>query len=93
MRTEEARRLRPGARVLCPADREEPPRQVVVVSVATEPQEDLFGDPFLWVTVRDPQKGVHAVFPSHLLTATSARVPEAQTGAQGDLFGDPSPVT
>jgi hypothetical protein len=93
MRTEEARRLRPGARVLCPAERDDPPRSVVVVSVATELQEDLFGHPFVWVTVRDPQRGGLAVHPSNLLGAAPRPAPQDQGEGQGDLFADRSAVT
>lgn len=93
MRIEEARRLRRGARVLCPPEGEEAPRPGVVVSLQAAAQEDLFGHPFLWVTVRDPQRGGLAVFPSNLLTAAPARAPQDQGEGQGDLFADRSPVT
>lgn len=65
MRLEDARSLVPGARVTCPAEGEEPGRTCLVVSVGSEAQEDLFGDPFVWVMVRDPQKGVTALVPSN----------------------------
>lgn len=65
MRIEDARKLTPGARVICPAEGEEPARTCLVVSVGSEPDEDLFGDPFVWVLVRDPQKGVTALVPSN----------------------------
>lgn len=93
MRIEEARRLRRGAGVLCPPEGEEAPRPGIVMSVQAATQEDLFGDPFVWVTVRDPQRGVLAVFPSNLLTAAPERAPQDQGEGQGDLFADRSTVT
>lgn len=93
MRIEEARRLTPGARVLCPPEEEEAPRPGIVISVQAATQEDLFGHPFAWVTVRDPQRGGLAVHPSNLLSAAPTRGPQDQGEGQGDLFADRAPVT
>ena len=65
MRIEDARKLKPSSRVICPAEGEEPARTCLVVSVGSEAQEDLFGDPFIWVMVRDPQRGGTALIPSN----------------------------
>ena len=65
MRREEALGLCPGELVLCPAEGEEATRTCIIVSVGGETQEDLFGDPFVWVTVRDTLRGGTALIPSN----------------------------
>lgn len=57
MRLEEARKLGPGMRVKCPGEGNGPARTAVVVELREPPQVDLFGEEFLWVLVRDPQRG------------------------------------
>ena len=90
MKISDAERLMPESRVLCPADLTGPERFCLVVEVGKTPHQDLFGDPFLWVTVRDLQKGVIAVFPSNLITRAPLSVSSDE--GQGELFGDRSPV-
>lgn len=68
MRIEEARSLSSGTRVLCPSEGDEGTRSCLVVSVQAEVQKDLFGDPFVWVMVRDPQRGGTAIIPSSHIT-------------------------
>jgi len=91
VRIEEARGLTPSTRVLCPSEGDEGTRSCLVVSVQAEVQEDLFGDPFVWVMVQDPQKGVTAIIPSHLLRRSPEEPPQDEM--QGDLFADRSAVT
>jgi len=67
MRIEQALRLRPGMRVRCPEDGTEPAYVGIVTREAGEPQEDLLGSPFAWITVREEGRSRQAVWPSNLL--------------------------
>lgn len=85
MLMDEACRLVPGMKVRCPADQEEPAYVGVVVHVSGEPQEDLLGDPFFWITLREEGRAREAVWPSNLLTLTSP-LPEHQPEEAEDLL-------
>jgi hypothetical protein len=63
-----ANRLVPGMQVKCPEDRDDPAYVGVVVQGAGEPQEDLLGTPFAWITVRDEARRREAVWPSNRLS-------------------------
>lgn len=83
MRIEDAQRLTPGTRVICPAEGEETARSCLVVGVGSEPDEDLFGDPFVWVMVRDPQKGGTALVPSNHVSREREDHGEGEAAAAG----------
>lgn len=74
MRLEEARKLRPGMRVKCPGEGDSPARMAVVVELREPPHVDLFGDEFLWVLVRDPQRGAAELASSNGLTLDMGEV-------------------
>jgi hypothetical protein len=71
MKIEDARRLAPGMKVRCPEDLEEPAYTGVVVYGAGPTQEDLLGEEFAWITVRDEARGREAVWPSNQLRLLS----------------------
>jgi len=68
MNIDEARRLEPGMKVKCPENEDAPSYIGVVVQGAREPQMDLLGDHFFWLTVRDEARGCEAVWPSNLVS-------------------------
>jgi hypothetical protein len=84
MKIEDALRLVPGMKVRCPEDQEEPPYVGFVVHASGEPQEDLLGAPFAWITVREEGRAREAVWPSNLLTLLSP-MPEIEPEAAEDL--------
>lgn len=86
MRLEETRKLRPGMRVKCPGDGDSPARTAVVVELCEPAQVDLFGEEFLWVLVRDPQRGAAELASSNVLSLDIA--PAISPGAAGT----PAPV-
>jgi hypothetical protein len=71
MNIEDARRLAPGMKVRCPEEQEEPAYTGVVVYGAGPVQEDLLGEEFAWITVRDEARGREAVWPSNQLRLLS----------------------
>lgn len=87
MKIEDARRLAPGMKVGCPEDLEEPAYTGVVVYGPGPAQEDLLGEAFAWITVRDEARGREAVWPSNQLRLLSP-LPALEVEEPDDL---PSP--
>ena len=68
MNINKARALKPGALVYFPADRGDPAGFGYVRHIGETDQKNIYGTPYLWVTVRDAGGRSCGVWPSNRLS-------------------------
>ena len=68
MNINKARALKPGALVYFPADRGDPAGFGYVQHVTETEQKNIYGTPYLWVTVRASGSKSAGVWPSNRLS-------------------------